>query len=80
MTSLEHLKRAGKGIYCGPLRLLAHEIHKKLEDQNIPCSLQTGQERIIRQNSRIYSCTIEIADLETIYDVAVIVINSLIEG
>ncbi|KAJ0034153.1 hypothetical protein Pint_25904 [Pistacia integerrima] len=33
------------GIYCGPLRLLAWEVAKRLNKANVPCDLITGQER-----------------------------------
>ncbi|KAJ0034154.1 hypothetical protein Pint_25905 [Pistacia integerrima] len=33
------------GIYCGPLRLLAWEVAKRLKKANVPCDLITGQER-----------------------------------
>ncbi|KAG8552232.1 hypothetical protein GDO81_004445 [Engystomops pustulosus] len=37
---------AKSGIYCGPLKLLAHEIYKKSNDAGVPCDLITGEELI----------------------------------
>ncbi|KAJ9063442.1 RNA helicase, variant 2 [Entomophthora muscae] len=44
--ALEKLKSSNKGIYCGPLRLLAYEVWKRFIDQGLPCDLITGEERI----------------------------------
>ena len=66
------MKRSSKGIYCGPLRLLAWEIAILLRSKNILCSLITGQERDLLNNSTHISCTIEMTDLFSFYDCAVI--------
>ena len=42
--ALEALKRAENGVYAGPLRLLALEVHERLNDAGVYCSLFTGQE------------------------------------
>lgn len=44
--ALEKLMEANSGIYCGPLRLLAHEIYEKLTARGVVCSLLTGQQKI----------------------------------
>lgn len=44
--ALQKLKNSNKGIYCGPLRLLAYEVWKRFIDQGLPCDLVTGEERI----------------------------------
>lgn len=41
-AALTRLSSASSGMYCGPLRLLAHEIHEKMNDKGIPCNLVTG--------------------------------------
>ena len=41
--ALEALKRAENGVYAGPLRLLALEVHERLNDAGVYCSLFTGQ-------------------------------------
>lgn len=66
------LKRADKGIYLGPLRLLAYEQYQKLNDEGYPCSLYTGEEHRIVENAKLQSSTVEIADTMEHYDVAVI--------
>ena len=70
--SIQRLQTARRGIYLGPLRLLAFEQFETLNVADVPCSLVTGEERISVPNSRIQSSTIEMADLETEYDIAVI--------
>ena len=70
--ALERLKLAQKGVYLGPLRLLALEVYEKMKEAQIPCSMLTGEERIYEENSRIVSSTVEMLDLDQKYDVAVI--------
>lgn len=71
-NAVQALKKANSGIYLAPLRLLAWEIYDKLNKENVPCSLITGEERQIIKNSQITSCTIEIANYNKHHDVAVI--------
>jgi ATP-dependent RNA helicase SUPV3L1/SUV3 len=71
-TSLESLKKAKTGIYCGPLRLLATEVFEKLNAAGVLCNLVTGQECIKYPGATHTACTIEIADTDTPYDCAVI--------
>ena len=70
--SIQRLQTAGNGIYLGPLRLLAFEQFEGMNMADVPCSLVTGEERILVPDSRIQSSTIEMADLEKEYDIAVI--------
>ena len=70
--SMQRLHAARCGIYLGPLRLLAFEQFETLNLDDIPCSLITGEEQILVPQSRVQSSTIEMADLHTHYDVAVI--------
>uniref|UniRef100_A0A8D2IRB2 ATP-dependent RNA helicase SUPV3L1, mitochondrial n=1 Tax=Varanus komodoensis TaxID=61221 RepID=A0A8D2IRB2_VARKO len=67
---------AKSGIYCGPLKLLAHEIFQKSNDAKVPCDLITGEERVCidsegRPASHI-ACTIEMCNITAQYEVAVI--------
>ena len=71
-NALQSLKSSQKGIYLGPLRLLAWEIATKLRDENIPCNLLTGQENEIDNNARHLSCTVEMCDFQNVYDCCVI--------
>ena len=70
--SVERLKKAKCGVYAGPLRLLALEIYDKLLAAEVPCSMITGEEQHIGQDSRVAACTAEMVDLDLEYDVAVI--------
>lgn len=70
--SVERLKKAKCGVYAGPLRLLALEIYDKLLEAKVPCSMITGEEQHIAEDSRVTACTAEMVDLDTEYDVAVI--------
>ncbi|MBQ8073271.1 MAG: hypothetical protein IJ231_05860 [Clostridia bacterium] len=70
--SIQRLQTARHGIYLGPLRLLAFEQFEGMNLADVPCSLVTGEEQILVPDSRIQSSTIEIADMEAEYDIAVI--------
>lgn len=70
--ALERLKKAGRGLYLGPLRLLALEVYEKMHECGIPSTMLTGQECIADPNSRITASTVEMADFGLLYDVAVI--------
>ena len=66
------LRGARRGIYLGPLRLLAAEQFESLNLENVPCSLVTGEEQIRVPGSRVQASTVEMADLKTRFDVAVV--------
>ncbi len=70
--SLERLKTASCGVYLGPLRLLALEVYERMKEFGVPCTMLTGQECIEEEGSRITASTVEMADYDGIYDVAVI--------
>lgn len=70
--ALNALAAAKNGVYCGPLRLLAWEVQGTLLGRGVQCSLVTGQERDSPENSTHVSCTVEMADLNTEFEVAVI--------
>uniref|UniRef100_A0A8C1IXL9 ATP-dependent RNA helicase SUPV3L1, mitochondrial n=1 Tax=Cyprinus carpio TaxID=7962 RepID=A0A8C1IXL9_CYPCA len=44
--AIQRFLAAKSGVYCGPLKLLAHEIYEKSNDAGVPCDLVTGEERI----------------------------------
>ena len=69
---VQRLHGAERGVYLGPLRLLAAEQFEALNLDDVPCSLVTGEEQIRVPFSRVQSSTVEMADLRTRYDVAVI--------
>ncbi|KAI8885700.1 hypothetical protein K501DRAFT_322263 [Backusella circina FSU 941] len=71
--ALKRLESAESGIYCGPLRLLAHEIYDKMNDNGIQCNLLTGEEkREVSPYAPLTSSTVEMASLNKTMDVAVI--------
>lgn len=71
-TALEALKNAGSGVYLGPLRLMALEVFDKLNCSGKPCSLLTGEESIPVPCSDFMASTVEMADFQKQYDIAVI--------
>jgi ATP-dependent RNA helicase SUPV3L1/SUV3 len=72
--ALKRLEEVDSGIYLGPLRLLAHEVYTRLNAKGKPCALVTGEEQRLPEDNRVnmYSCTVEMAPLNTRFDVAVI--------
>ena len=72
--ALQRLENAKSGIYLGPLRLLAHEVYTRLNAKNKACALITGEEQRMPEGDLppMYSCTVEMAPLNTKFDVAVI--------
>lgn len=71
-NAVERLKKAKRGVYLSPLRILALENYDKLNNEGIVCDLMTGEEEIIKENSTHISCTIEKVNLKQNYDIAVI--------
>ncbi|KAK9481391.1 P-loop containing nucleoside triphosphate hydrolase protein [Lipomyces japonicus] len=75
--ALQRLRKANRGVFAGPLRLLAREIYERFTADDIPCNLVTGEE-VIRsvdkngQRAGITSSTVEMVDVEMPLDVAVI--------
>ena len=70
--ALQSLKACGRGVYLGPLRLLALEVSDTLNKDGVPCSLLTGEESIEVWGAEHTASTIEMADCSKEYDVAVI--------
>lgn len=70
-AALQELRRAASGIYCGPLRLLAWQVHDQLSSSGLPCNLVTGQER--RDEGAAHTaCTTEMASTRSVVEVAVL--------
>uniref|UniRef100_A0A4X2L514 ATP-dependent RNA helicase SUPV3L1, mitochondrial n=1 Tax=Vombatus ursinus TaxID=29139 RepID=A0A4X2L514_VOMUR len=67
---------AKSGVYCGPLKLLAHEIFEKSNDAGVSCDLVTGEERVMAdpdgKPAAHVACTVEMCSVTSPYDVAVI--------
>nr|CAG4646068.1 EOG090X01V1 [Macrothrix elegans] len=74
--ALDRYFNAKSGVYCGPLKLLASEVWSKSNERGVPCDLITGEERKYArydsQPSSHVSCTIEMASVNTPYEVAVL--------
>lgn len=74
--AIQRLMAAKSGVYCGPLKLLAHEIYEKSNGAGVPCDLVTGEERTFADpEGRVaahVACTIEMCSVTTPYEVAVI--------
>ena len=70
--ALQRLRQAYRGIYLGPLRLLALEVYDRMMTSGIPCSMITGEETIRTPGSFVQASTVEILDIREIYDIAVI--------
>ncbi|XP_015888107.2 DExH-box ATP-dependent RNA helicase DExH16, mitochondrial [Ziziphus jujuba] len=71
-NALKRLESSPSGIYCGPLRLLAWEVSKRLNKAKVPCDLITGQEREEVDGAKHKSVTVEMADVTSDYGCAVI--------
>lgn len=71
-SSIMRLMAASSGLYLAPLRLLALEIFDRLNSNNVPCNLKTGEEEILVHLARHTSSTVEKVDLSHDYEVAVI--------
>lgn len=70
--AIERLKKARKGVYLAPLRLLAYEIFDKLNSAEVLCDMITGEEEIRIPDSTHISSTIECLNIMEEYDIAVI--------
>lgn len=72
--ALQRLEQADRGIYLGPLRLLAHEVYTRLAAKGKQCALITGEEQRMPLGDppSMFSCTVEMAPLNTRFDVAVV--------
>lgn len=70
--AVESLKKAVKGLFLAPLRLLAFEQYQKLNEEGYPCSLYTGEEHKIIDGAKLQASTVEIADVMEHYNIVVI--------
>lgn len=70
--ALQILRSASRGAYLAPLRLMAMEGYDRLKSFGICSDMMTGEECIKTAGATHVSATIEMADIETSYEVAVI--------
>eukprot|EP00842_Homolaphlyctis_polyrhiza_P005292 jgi/Hompol1/5764/HPOL_004706-RA len=71
-AALERFRLSESGIYCGPLRLLAHEVYQRTNSAGVPCNLLTGEERRQSDGVNKWSCTVEMTIMNRVFDVAVL--------
>lgn len=71
-NAIQRLKQSGNGVYLAPLRILALENYERLNGENVPCNLLTGEEEILVEGARHSSCTVEKANIQDFYEIAVI--------
>jgi hypothetical protein len=71
-TALQALAGAQRGVYCGPLRLLAMEVYETLNAAGVRCDMVTGQDVVRVPGAAHVSCTVEMASLYNHADVAVV--------
>lgn len=70
--AMQAFRNSSKGVYLGPLRLMAYEVHEESNRLHCPCHMHTGEEDIIVEGAMHMACTIEMADFTELYDVCVI--------
>lgn len=70
--AINALMKSESGAYLGPLRLLALEVHDKLNNSKIPCNLITGEEQFFIEKANHVSSTIETLDTKRYYETVVI--------
>ncbi|KAB2067536.1 hypothetical protein ES319_A09G233100v1 [Gossypium barbadense] len=70
--ALKRLESSSSGVYCGPLRLLAWEVAERLNKARVPCDLITGQEKDEVDGAKHKAVTVEMADVTSDYECAVI--------
>lgn len=71
-NALQRLKQSHAGIYLAPLRILALENYERLNNDGVLCNLLTGEEEILVDGAMHTSCTVEKANIQKSYDIAVI--------
>ena len=74
--ALERFSSAKSGVYCGPLKMLAVEVHGKTNSRGVACDLVTGEERRLARKdgepADHVACTVEMTNLTQPYEVCVI--------
>lgn len=69
---MEKFREAREAVYLAPLRLLALEVYENTNYAGVDCSLLTGEEEAFIEGASHVAETIEMADMNKRYDVAVI--------
>jgi ATP-dependent RNA helicase SUPV3L1/SUV3 len=71
-AAIEQLRAAESGLYLAPLRLLALEVHERMNELGVLTSLVTGEERILLDGAKHVSSTVEMVDLRREVDLVVV--------
>ena len=71
-AALNELAKADKGVYLGPLRLMAHEGRESMFERGIIANLITGEERLELPGATHVTSTVEMCNMNKLVDVAVI--------
>ena len=71
-AALKRFEEVESAIYCGPLRLLAHEVYERMNAKGIPCNLLTGEERRESDGVHKTAATVEMAPVGRRFQVAVL--------
>ena len=70
--ALQKMKAVESGLYLAPLRLLALEVFDKLNSEDVPCTLKTGEEEKKVIGATHISSTVEMFHEKDYYEVIVI--------
>ncbi|KPC50688.1 helicase-related protein [Amantichitinum ursilacus] len=71
-AAMEHLAQAETGAYLAPLRLLALENYRRLQDAGVAVSLITGEQRKLHPDATHVASTVEMLNPNKPIEVAVI--------
>lgn len=71
-NALQRLRGATYGAYLAPLRLLAQEVYETMNLDGVYCNLLTGQDQRRVPFAQHVAATVEMANLNAMYDVAVV--------
>ncbi|KAJ3322095.1 hypothetical protein HDV06_003546 [Boothiomyces sp. JEL0866] len=71
-SALQKFYKSDSGVYCGPLRLLAHEIYDKSNTLGYPCNLVTGEEKRESDGVSKWSSTDRVFDIAVIDEIQMI--------
>jgi ATP-dependent RNA helicase SUPV3L1/SUV3 len=70
--AFQRMAAAKSGVYLAPLRLMAAEFWDRMRQAGVPCSLITGEERLLDPDANHIASTIEMLATDAEYDVAII--------
>ena len=71
-AAMQHLLKAKSGVYLAPLRLLALENYRRLQEAGVAVSLITGEQRKLHPDATHVASTVEMLNPNRVVEVAVI--------